>query len=202
MLEGSHHLPPYSILCVTPPHLHSNGTFSRDSQGRVLKLSQFGLSGLWQLITLCLDLRLGWSLKQTCSFPWELSNGVLHSTCTHRGRVDSQLLMVGSQTTDLTPSLSFVHNLCCRCPNGSCEAIFTSTLQDISNNIKNTSRQGVLTPIIKLWVFGSPRGLPSPHFGSVSVVLTLLQSEVATREVFVSCKKLRGEEVGVELLTP
>jgi len=24
-LEGSHHLPPYSILCVAPPHLHPNG---------------------------------------------------------------------------------------------------------------------------------------------------------------------------------
>jgi hypothetical protein len=67
---------------------------------------------------------IGWGLKQTCSSPWELSNGVLHSTCTHRGRVDSQLLVVGSQIASLTPDPSFCHNLCCRCPNGSCEAIF------------------------------------------------------------------------------
>jgi hypothetical protein len=47
---------------------------------------------------------------------------VLHSTCTHPNLVDSQLLVVGSQTGNLTPDLSFDHNLCCRCPNGSCEA--------------------------------------------------------------------------------
>ncbi len=123
-LEGSHHLPPYSSLYVTPPHLYSNGTFSGDSQGGVTKLSWFGLLGLWQLITPCSDLRLGWGLKQTCSFPWELFNGVSHSTWTHQGRVDSQLLVVGSQTASLTPGPSFVHNLCCRCLKCSCEAIF------------------------------------------------------------------------------
>jgi hypothetical protein len=32
--------------------------------------------------------------------------------------------MVGSQISNLTPSLSFCHNLCCRCPNGSCDHIF------------------------------------------------------------------------------
>ncbi len=42
-LGGSHHLPPYSILCVCPRHLHRNGFLSRDSQGGVPKLSRFGL---------------------------------------------------------------------------------------------------------------------------------------------------------------
>ncbi len=46
--------------------------------------------------------------------------------------------------------------------------------------MKNTLRQGVLIPAIELWVFGSPEGLPSLHFGSVSVILTFLQSGVAT----------------------
>ncbi len=32
--------------------------------------------------------------------------------------------MVESQNVNLTPCLSFCHNLCCKCPNGSCEAIF------------------------------------------------------------------------------
>jgi hypothetical protein len=148
----------------------------------VPKLSRFGFPGLWQLIIPCSDLWSGWGLKQTCSFPWELSNGVSHSTWTHRGQVDSRLLVVWSQIVNLTPSPSFAPNLCCRCPNGSCKAIFpTSTLQDLSNGIKNTSRQGVLTPAIEFWVFRSFGGLPSPHFGSVSVILTLLQSGVATR---------------------
>jgi hypothetical protein len=120
----SHHLPPYSILCVTPSHLHPNGTFSRDSQGGVPKLFQFGLLELWQLITPCSNLQLGWGLKKNYISPWELSNGVSHSTCTHQGRVDSWLLVIGSQIANLTPGPSFIHNLCCRCSNGSCEAIF------------------------------------------------------------------------------
>jgi hypothetical protein len=49
---------------------------------------------------------------------------------------------------------------------------WTCTLQDLSNGIKNTSRQGVLTPAIELWVFRSPGGLSSPIFGSVSGDLT------------------------------
>ncbi len=123
-LRGSHHLPPYSIICICPRHLHLNDTFSRDSQTGVSKLSRFGLSRLWKLITPSLDLWLGWGLKQTCSSPQELSNSVSHFTYTHRDRVDSWLLVVRSQTTSLTPGPSFDHNLCCRCPKGSCEAIF------------------------------------------------------------------------------
>jgi hypothetical protein len=62
----------------------------------------------------------------------------------------------------------------------------TSTVQDLSNIIKNTSRRGVLALVIEFQIFrspgglGSPGGLPSPHFGSVSVILTLLQSGITT----------------------
>jgi hypothetical protein len=38
-------------------------------------------------------------------------------------RVDSQLLVVGSQISNLTPDLSFGHSLCFKCPNGSCKPI-------------------------------------------------------------------------------
>ncbi len=122
-LRGSHHLPPYNILYVMSRHLHPND-LSWDSQGGVPKLSRFGLSGLCVFITLFSDLRLGWGLKQTCSSPWELFNDVLHSTCTHRGQVDSWLLVIESQIANLTLGPSFCHNLCFRCPNGPCEAIF------------------------------------------------------------------------------
>jgi hypothetical protein len=122
-LGGSHHLPPYSILCDSPPHLHPNDSFSRDSQSGVPKLSRFGLLGLWALITLRLELRSGRGLNQSCSSHQELSNGVSHFTCTHRNRVDSRLLVVGSQIASLTFGPFFDHNLCYRCPNGSCEAI-------------------------------------------------------------------------------
>jgi hypothetical protein len=120
---GSHHLPSYSTLCDSPSHLHPNGTFYRDSQSLVSKVSQFGLPGLWVFITSRSNLRLGQGLKQTCSSPWELSNDVLHSTCTHRDRVDSWLLMVRGQIANLTSGPSFDHNLCYKCPNGSCKAI-------------------------------------------------------------------------------
>jgi hypothetical protein len=39
-LGGSHHLPPYSILCTTPRGPHPNGLLSRDSQVGVPKLSR------------------------------------------------------------------------------------------------------------------------------------------------------------------
>jgi len=58
-LGGNHHLPPYSILCVAPPHPHPNGFYSWDSQGEVPKLSRFKLSRLWELIALGSDLGLG-----------------------------------------------------------------------------------------------------------------------------------------------
>ncbi len=50
------------------------------------------------------------------------------------------------------------------------------------NDIKNTPIQGVLTPAIELWSFGSPKRLPSPHFENVRFILTLFQSRVATLE--------------------
>jgi hypothetical protein len=120
---GSHHLPPYSILCVTPWEPHPNGTFSRDSQGGVPKLSQVKLSGLWTFISPGFDLRLEWGLNQSCSSPQELSNAISHSWFECQEEVDSRLLVVGSQTANLTPDPSFAHNLGCRCPNDQCEAI-------------------------------------------------------------------------------
>ncbi len=122
-LGGSHHRPPYSILYSSARRLHPNGSFSRDSQSGVSKLSRFRLPGLWAFITSRPELGLGRGLNQSCSSPRELFNCVSHFTCTHRDRVDSRLLVVGSQIVNLTLGLSFDHNLCCRCPNGSCEAI-------------------------------------------------------------------------------
>jgi hypothetical protein len=50
---------------------------------------------------------------------------------------------------------------------------WTSTLQDLSNETKNTQMQGDLTPEIELRVFGSPGGLHFPTFESVGFTLTL-----------------------------
>jgi hypothetical protein len=44
-----------------------------------------------------------------------------HATCTQGDWVNFWLLVVGSQTANLIPNPSFDHNLCFRCPNGSCK---------------------------------------------------------------------------------
>ncbi len=92
--------------------------------------SNFPLLGVWvssshlsQSGVATTDLRLKWSMKQCCSPNRELSNGMSHATCVKGNWGDSRLLVVGSQTTNLTPGPSFGHNLFFRCPNGSCEPI-------------------------------------------------------------------------------
>ncbi len=118
-LGGSHHLPPYTILCISLQGPHPNDFLSRDSQMGVPKLSTLGLPQLWSLITLCADLRLRWGLNQSCSPHQELSSDMLHATWTQGNMVNSRLLVVVSQIANLTPEPSFGHNLCFRCPNGS-----------------------------------------------------------------------------------
>ncbi len=122
-LKGSHHLPPYSILCGWPQSPHPNGLLSWDSQVGVPKSPKLGLSQLWSPITLRANLRSKWSLKQSCSSRRELSNGMSHTLCRQVNRVDSRLFVVGSQIANLTPDLSFGHNLCFRYPNEQCEPI-------------------------------------------------------------------------------
>jgi hypothetical protein len=60
---------------------------------------------------------------KNCSFHRKLFNGMSHASCTHGNQGDSWLLMVGSQIVNLTPSPSFGHNLCFKCPNGLYEPI-------------------------------------------------------------------------------
>ncbi len=58
-----------------------------------------------------------------------------------------------------------------------------STLEDLSNGIKNTSRRSVWPPAIELWIFGSPRGLRDSRFPLLGVRVSsshLPQSGVAT----------------------
>ncbi len=173
-LGGSHHLPPYSILYSSSRHLHPNGSFSRDSQSEVPNLSRFGLPGLWTLITSRPKLRLGRGLKQSCSSPRELFNGVLHFPYTQRNQVDYRLLVIGNYRwlpvwlSALLLTITYASDV----QMAHVRPFWTSTLQDLSNGLKNASMQGVLTPTIALWVFGSPRGLPSPIFRSESGDLT------------------------------
>jgi hypothetical protein len=117
-LGGSYHLPLYSILYASPRSPHLNNILSRDSH-----LAKLGLSQLWGPITLRADLRLKWGLKKSCNLCQELFNGMSHATWTHGNKVDSWLLVVRNQIVNLTPNLSFGHNLCFKCPNGSSKPI-------------------------------------------------------------------------------
>jgi hypothetical protein len=163
-LGGSHHLPPYSILCVTPREPHPNGTFSRDSQGGVPKLSRVELPELWTLISLVSNLRLEWGLNQSCSSPRELSNAPSHSFCRRREEVDSRLLVVGSQTANLTPSPSFAHNLGCRCPNGSCEAILNIYNSRPFQRCKENLKARCFSLCCRALKLRESRRTPSSHF--------------------------------------
>jgi hypothetical protein len=122
-LGGSHHLPPYSTLCASPWGPHPNGILSWDSQVGVPKFPNFELPRLWGPIIFSENLQLIWGLKKSCSSRRELSNGMWHVTFTQGNRVNSWLLVAGSQIVNLTLGPSFDHNLCFKCPNGSCEPI-------------------------------------------------------------------------------
>ncbi len=50
-LGGSHHLPPYNILCAWPWYQYPNVIMSQDSQMGVLKFPKLGLPRLWKSIT-------------------------------------------------------------------------------------------------------------------------------------------------------
>jgi len=85
----------------------------------VSKFPRLGLLRFWGPITLCVDLQLRWNFKQSCTLHWELPNGMWHA----RKSGESRLLVIGSQIDNLTPNPFFDHNLCFKCPNGSCEPI-------------------------------------------------------------------------------
>jgi hypothetical protein len=84
---------------------------------------ELGFPQLWGPITLGADLWLKWGLKQSCIFHQGISIDMSHATCTWGNWVDFWLLMVRNQIDDSTFNLSFGHNLCFRCLNGSREPI-------------------------------------------------------------------------------
>jgi len=61
--------------------------------------------------------------SKVITFVEKLKSDMWHATYTQGNRSDSRLLMVESQIANLTPGLSFDHNLYFKCPNGSCEPI-------------------------------------------------------------------------------
>jgi hypothetical protein len=89
----------------------------------VSKLPRLGLLTFWKAIISCANLWLRWELKQNYSPHHNLSNDMWHPTYMHVFQGDSRLLVVGSQIANLTPNISFSHNLYLKYSNGSCELI-------------------------------------------------------------------------------
>jgi hypothetical protein len=160
-LGGSHHLPPYSILCVTSRRLHPNGFLSRDSQSGVPKLSRFGFLGLWMAIASRPNLWSGRGLNQCFSSRRKLSNAVSHSPNARWERVDSQLFVVRSQ---MTRDPSFAHNLGYICPNDSCEAILDIYTSRPFQQYKEHLNTRFFDPCNRLLNFRESRRTPNSHF--------------------------------------
>jgi len=164
-LGGSHHLPPYSIFYGWPQSLHPNGFFFRDSRVGVPKSRHLGLLQLWSPITLQADLGSRCGLKQSCSSCRELSKSMSHALYNQVNWVDSWLFLVGSQTTSLTPNLSFGHNLCFRCPNEQCEPILGIYIPRAFQWYKKRHKPLSFGPWNRSLKFQESTGIPSPNVG-------------------------------------
>jgi hypothetical protein len=164
-LGGSHHLPPYSILCSSPRRLHPNGYFSRDSRVGVPKSRQMGLPRLWSPITLRANLRSWCTLKQSCRSRQELFNVVSHSRIGHRQEVDSRLFVVGSQTGSSTPGPSFGHNLCFRYLYEKCEPILDTYASRAFQRYKERHNPLSFNPCNRSLKFRESTGTPFPQVG-------------------------------------
>jgi len=104
-------------------------------------------------------------LKQSCSSCRELSNGMLHAPCNQVNRVDSQVFLVGSQTDNLTPSHSFGHNLCFRCPNEQCEPILNIYVPRAFQYYKKHHKPLKFDPWNRSLKFQESTGTPFPKVG-------------------------------------
>jgi hypothetical protein len=89
---------------------------------------------------------------------------MLHTTYTQGNRSNSQLSMAKSQIGNLTPDLSFGHNLCLKCLDGSREPILDIYIPRAFQWYKNSSIQWVMTLEIFLWRFKSPSRLQLPKW--------------------------------------
>jgi hypothetical protein len=120
--------------------------------------------GLWKLISPDCQVRLERGLNQCCSSPREISNAISHTIIGRWEEVDSRLLVVGSQTANLTPGPSFAHNFGYRCPNGQWEAsldIYTSRPFQWHQEHPNSRYFGPSTRALNFW---ESRRAPSSHF--------------------------------------
>jgi hypothetical protein len=95
---------------------------------------------------------------------------------THVIQGHSQLLIIGSQTDTLTPSLSFGHNLCCKYSNGSCEPIldiYVSRAFQWYKELFNPVNFDPLNHYLKIWKsFRTPTPKVGARLGMCGLILS------------------------------
>jgi hypothetical protein len=159
---------PLIIYSVTGHGAYIQMAFlSWDSRVGVPKSRQMGLPRFWSPITLRADLGSRCNLKKSCSSGWELLNGMWHAPCSQVNRVDSRLFVVESQIGNLTPGLSFGHNLCFKCPNEQCEPILNIYVPRAFQWYKEHHEPFNFDPWNRSLKFWKSTGTPSPKVGVV-----------------------------------
>jgi hypothetical protein len=131
----------------------------------VSKFLQLRFPRLWGPITLCVDLRLRWGSKQSCSLCQEFFNGMSHATYTQGNWSDSWLLVVGSQIANLIPDPYFGYNLCVKCPNGSCKPILDIYVLRAFQWYKELLNLMGFDPCIRSLKIRESTGIPIPKMG-------------------------------------
>jgi len=116
-----------------------------------------GVLGLWELINPDCKIGSQRGLNQTCNPRRDLSNDVSHSQFALREEVDSRLLVVGVKLPVWLPTLLLPITWAINVQIPNARAFSISTLQDLSNDTKNTTMRGVLGLAVELWTFESPR---------------------------------------------
>ncbi len=144
-----------------------------------------GVPGLWELITPDSRIRSRRGLNQSCNPCRDLFNAVSHSQIGCREKVDSRLLVVGSQTASLTPGPSFAHNLGYICPNDQCEAIFDIYASRPFEWHLKTPQCEMFCPLLSSSEHsGVPEDSNSRLFQMLGFTPTLGQSRGATKNVW------------------
>ncbi len=75
-----------------------------------------------------------------------------------------EIIVVRSQTASLIPGPSFAHNLCCKCPNGSCEAILDIYTSRPFQRYKIHLDARCFGPCNCILSFWESRRIPKSHF--------------------------------------
>jgi hypothetical protein len=156
-LDHKTHHGPDSGEATTFPHIVFSAPHFRDYTQMALfpgtpklesrncpEIVPIGVPGLWELITPDCKVWSWWGLNQTCSPRRDLFNNVSHSQFRGQEEVDSRLFVVGSQTASLP--ITRVTDV----EMAKARPFSLSTLQDLSNDTKNTPMPGVFPLTVEL----------------------------------------------------